>query len=685
MPNRPALPVADVLFSAKIFAAAMMAYGIAIYFDLSRPYWAVGTVYIVAHPLSGAITSKAVYRLFGTIAGGIMTVVLVPNLVNSPEILTIAIALWVGICLFVSLLDRTPRSYAFQLSGYTVLMAGLPLVDTPGNAFDTAVARVEEIGLGIICAALVSRIVFPRHAGPVLLGRVDAWLSNAATLVRDSFSGTASDAKVRERQRLASDAVDMRAFTTHVSYDASHHSELTDLMRGLQQRMVLLLPLLSTIEDHLAALRRLSTPATTEAERVFERVAAWVEHGADASPWKKAGLHRDIAAIEAANEQNFTWEGALLVNASHRLHNLVEIWSDCQSLRADIRDEKISSRSRRIIAASGQVRPHLDYGMAFVSALAAALAILLGTLFWIGSGQSDGMAVAQLAGVFCCILAAIDDPIPAMRKFVTINVWAALFAFVYIFAVLPIVDGFVPLVAALGLFLIPAGVCLAVPSLFLVGMGLCVNFIFMLVLSARLSMDLASFLNNNIATVLAGVCAMIATGLVKSIGAEASARRILRAAHREIATIMSRPKLDRDRIVHRLLDLLGLLAPRIAAVSPDSDVASADLLRDLRVGINLADLRDFRVEAPALADGPLGSLFSEVTDFYVGTTQGVARAPERLTNIIDACLAETFRAPGDGSSRKLRMLLASLRLCLFPDAADFGPVVPQREITRVAT
>ena len=48
--------LADVVFSLKTFAAAMLAYWIALYFDLSRPFWAVGTVYIIAHPLAGAIT-----------------------------------------------------------------------------------------------------------------------------------------------------------------------------------------------------------------------------------------------------------------------------------------------------------------------------------------------------------------------------------------------------------------------------------------------------------------------------------------------------------------------------------------------------------------------------------------------------------------------------------------------------
>ena len=77
----------------------------------AAPYWAVSTVFITVQPLAGATRSKAIYRVCGTVLGAIVAVILVPNLVNAPELLTLAIALWVGLCLYFSLLDRTPRSY----------------------------------------------------------------------------------------------------------------------------------------------------------------------------------------------------------------------------------------------------------------------------------------------------------------------------------------------------------------------------------------------------------------------------------------------------------------------------------------------------------------------------------------------------------------------------------------------
>lgn len=133
MSVRPVVTSGNVIFSLKTFLAAMLAYLIAISFDLDRPYWAVATVYIVAHPLSGAISSKSVFRLLGTLVGSFATLIMVPNLVNEPILLSGAIVLWVAACTFISLLDRTPRSYVSLLAGYTVLLAGLPLVSAPAN------------------------------------------------------------------------------------------------------------------------------------------------------------------------------------------------------------------------------------------------------------------------------------------------------------------------------------------------------------------------------------------------------------------------------------------------------------------------------------------------------------------------------------------------------------------------
>ncbi|WP_254503719.1 FUSC family protein, partial [Salmonella enterica] len=87
-------------------------------------------------------------------------------------ICSLVLAGWIGFCLFLSLLDRTPRAYAFVLAGYTASLIGFPGVAEPDAIFDTALVRLQEIGLGILCAVLIHRFVLPRPMTGQFVGKV---------------------------------------------------------------------------------------------------------------------------------------------------------------------------------------------------------------------------------------------------------------------------------------------------------------------------------------------------------------------------------------------------------------------------------------------------------------------------------------------------------------------------------
>jgi len=49
---------AAVIFALRTFAAAMLAFSIALLLDMPRPYWAMASVYITSNLFTGATTSK---------------------------------------------------------------------------------------------------------------------------------------------------------------------------------------------------------------------------------------------------------------------------------------------------------------------------------------------------------------------------------------------------------------------------------------------------------------------------------------------------------------------------------------------------------------------------------------------------------------------------------------------------
>ncbi len=661
MSARSVVTTGNVIFSLKTFLAAMLAYYIAIRFDLQRPFWAVATVYIVAHPLSGAISSKSHYRLLGTLVGGGATIIMVPNLVNEPILLSAAIIAWVSGCTFLSLLDRTPRSYVSLLAGYTVLLAGLPLVTAPANTFDTVVSRIEEIGLAILCASIVSHGVLPAHVGIVLLGRIDAWMARAHKLLAATATAEADEARSRiERHALAADVSDLRSFTVHLQYDGSGYRRAVSLVRSLQHRMVSFLPLLSELEDLRRALAMLSTPKSEQALSLIGGIASRSSNAAESSRAK-------INALASFGGPPL-WEHLLLANTARNLGDIHRISHESNSLREALGDENAARAARRFAAPDKMPAPHRDTGMALLSALAVAICLATTTFFWIASGWTEGMTFAQISGVLCCLLATMDDPVPAMRRFVGVTIGSAIAAFVYGFAILPMIDGFVPLVAALGLFLIPAGICLAVPSLAIIGMGLCINFPLLLALQAHQSSDFVTFANTGIATVLAMVWTIVVCGIFRSVRAETNARRLFSVTQKHVARIAAGRHAGAHVTHHRLLDVAGLFAARAAKLPPTSDVSDADLIRDLRAGLHITAMQERANEASMPIRYRAEALCSRLEVLYQLVPAERGEALENTLGMLDDLIQSTADMVAKDADTELLVHAAALRLCIAPEA-----------------
>ncbi len=665
---------ADVIFSLKTFIAAMLALAVALCFDLQNPYWAVGTVYIVSHPLSGASTSKAVYRLLGTAIGGTMTVILLPNLVNSPEILTLAISLWMGTCLAIALLDRTPRSYVFMLAGYTTALTAFPIVASPETAFTYAAARVVEIAVAIVCAAVVSRVILPRHAGPVLATRIDAWLKDGAALALGTLDGRYSDpGNAALIGRLSADAVDLHAFTTHVAYDTSGHRDMVGLARALQRRMIALLPITSGLADVLATLSPLNTDTPT-ITRLIDAVSAWLKRSQPLTTDQRQIFLQMMDEAESNTEGRSPWEQLLVENLVARLRDLIQIWSDCLDLKADI-----TSGSRHVLrwnrlGGSLDTQPmHKDYGMAIYSALVAMLSTCIATGVWIFTGWPQGSAAAMMAGVVCCLFAALDDPTPAIRGFITASLAAVVASFVLQFGIFPMVYSYWALAAALGFFLIPAGILMAKPKTMLLGLGFGVNLPNMLSLQGRLSLDLQTFLNSNTALIIGLVIACCTTALVRSVGAEWSARRLLHAGWADIAAATRRRQnSDGSGLLHRMIDRLGLAAPRLASLPAGAMLSANDVLKDLRNGMNTVDLQRLKSSLSAVDGAAVDAVLASVSDHYRAKRDGDGDPSGTLLATLDRSLSILDADAISTEAAGARRAMTGLRYNLFPDAPIFA-------------
>jgi uncharacterized membrane protein YccC len=689
-----------MLFSAKSFTSSMMAITIAQWAGLPRPFWAMMTAYIVASPLAGAVRSKAVFRFCGTFVGCTATLLMVPMLSNAPELLALALALWVAGCLYLSLLDRTPRAYVFMLAGYTAALIGFPTVETPLLLFDTASARVEEILLGITCATLVHSIVLPTGMAPPVLGLLDRalrdarqWFADLMRVPRAASPGHAATATTgtplqTDRQRLATDITQLRMLSTHVPFDTTHLRLTTATLHAMQNRMASLTSVFSAVEDRLQALQDAQGALPADVTEVLARMDRWLENADSADTAATADL---LDAIARLGERDNTvmappssaWTQALRLALSARLTELVQGWQECTSLRRDVDlglDGTLVS-TRKLDRTEPLM--HLDRGMAALSALAAFIAICVVCGFWMLTQWPMGSVAAMMASILCCFFATMDDPVPAIHVFLKFTAWSMPIAALYVLVWMPLVkDTFTLALVCAPLFLV-VGCFMARPATGLQGMALLLGVAGTLSGHDTATGDFVSFLNSSVAQLLGIVVAARTTKLVRSVGSDWMARRIQRATWRELGELAS-GRVDRARAegyAARTLDRIGLLAPRIAqSVGTPGDLPTRDALRDLRVGADLVALQSSRPHLPAEASAAVETLLTEAARFWSqrGTGRGAGTRPVALLACLDAALASvlppmlanpTRRLVPQGSSHQAVSALVGLRRALFPEAA----------------
>ncbi|MCC5099209.1 FUSC family protein [Xanthomonas campestris] len=736
------------LFSAKTFAAAIAALYVGLAGNLSRPYWAMATVYIVSQPLLGPTRAKGVYRVLGTLLAGAATLVMLPNLVETPLLLSAAMALWLSACLFLALLNRGPRGYAFLLAGYTTAFIGFPAVTAPEGIFDTVVARSEEIILGTVMAVLFAALVFPASVRPMLTARIGNWMQDAAQWCRQVLQRGPAQAP---RNRLAADLVQFEALIAFVRHDDPRHAGAAPALEQLRARMLLLLPVLSSIADRLDALHAASRPLPAELIALLEEIGAWVERaGPDAAQVAAlqpemisagdadadvavAGLRARIAALRPAVDDDL--QHLLLASLLLRLEELLDLWQDCRALESALlqgtalpalaaaaRDravpeaeagsevrlrstvpqrvdgsggdtsesssthadtapsqpasllQRLARSSSRLStdapATAGDAR-HIDYGMAAFSALSAGFALMAYCVLWIGIGWEGGGNGAMMAAVTAAFFAAQDDPAPSMLSFLTWAVVASVVAGIYLFGIFPAIHDFPMLVLVLAAVFLPLGALLHRPKTMLIALPLVVNLTALLSLQNTYNANIQSFVNAAVAMVLGIGFAVVLTRLFRSVGAEWSARRLVRQGWRTLAAAADgRGAQDRHQFAARMLDLLGLLAPRLAVAPPGSDLASVDMLTEIRVGLNILQLRRARHGLPPASIAAVDAILADVATHY---RQQVAHkrplpGPDTLRKRLDASLARVGQVPAGTHRDEALLGLIGLRSSLFVDA-----------------
>ncbi|MDK3025386.1 FUSC family protein [Cupriavidus taiwanensis] len=650
------------LFSLKAFAAAMLALYIALALGLARPYWAMATVYFVSHPLTGATRSKAAYRVAGTVLGATAAVATVPQLVNMPIVLMAAIALWISVLVYLSLLQRSPRSYVCLLAAYTLPIVALPAVSQPAQIFDIAVARIEEIVIGIVCAGLVGSVVFPAKVAPALRARADTWLADAAAWATDILGG--SPRAGHSRHRLAADILQLDQLISQLAYDTEGSHTLRHA-RALRRRMTMLMPLLSSLDSVLQALRSHAGGLPADLRAALAATAAWLAGAAATAPPATPDGWRSERGASG-------WHDRLAATAADQLQRLCALYGECRALQQGIGDHRAGTALARTEPgpeAAGQHHHH-DHGMLLFGAVSSGLAVFCAGLLWIFSGWEDGAGAVVVASIACCFFAAIDEPRRMAGAFVRWSTICLLISSAYLFLVVPHAHTFEALAAMLALPYLGIGLLVARPGFQLIAMLLSVNTAAFANVQAVFDADFLALFNTCLASAAAMVFAPLWSVAARPFGARAAARRLVRASWHDLAQAATLRASDGDaRLGARMLDRLGQLVPRLGAAG---DPLSADGFHALQVGYCALALHKALPELPAPARKPVRRVLAAVARHFRAQRRAGRRVPvpAGLATAVGEAMA-AVAASGRAGQRGTLGALVVLQVTLLP-----GPALP---------
>ncbi len=593
----PALQAdADALFfSVKSFAAAMLAYYLSLRIGLPKPYWAILTVYLVSQPSAGASLGRGVYRLAGTMAGAVATVAIVPNFVNNPIICSVAIAGWIGLCLYFALLDRTPRAYAFVLAGYTASLIGFPSVFNPGAVFETASVRVQEISLGILCTILMHRFVLPKRMTGQFLGKLSATLRDARRLAGEVLLGGSGQQVRHACKKLAVDMLGLQGLATHLPYDPASAKPRAKDRRLLHARLARLLLLAPGIEDRVRALHSGDHAAPDELPALLREIERWIGDGdkieKDGVAIQLIDRARSLRTRIAANAA--TPDERLAANLVRHLAEMLGLLHDCDRLERNI---TLGGRSRGAAAyqwpgrASGYVY-HRDHWKAARAALGATVGIVVGCLVWIWSAWPDGAMAVSVLGVCCSLYGTVDEPAPHVIQYTVGTVYGVAMSLAYSFLILPRVTDFPVLVAVLAPAFLFAGSLQARFPTMNMGFGITLTIPILAGLGTTYTGDFAGSLNTIIALFASLAFGLVSMTLLQTVPVDTAINRLLRPSRKDVRRHALGKGNAAAHWTNLMVDRMALLLPKMRLSKNSYSDALNDPLHHLRVGYTVGQLR----------------------------------------------------------------------------------------------
>lgn len=546
-------------------------------------------------------------------------------------------------------------------------------VDHPETMFDTVVARVSEIGLGIVVTTLVDGVIAPRSLGGTLRASLQRWLPSMKKWAKDVLDGHEADARGQhDRLKTLTDITSLSQLTALLRYDPTVDRDDLQHALAIQRRLLQIVPLLAAIGGRIVTLG--------EAERMalqpcLATARACLEAGSTPSP----DLADAVRRLPLDAGPSHPWQQLVHDALADMLTEMLTIWSEVSRIEL-----ALSGKAKLAPVLAQQVRdtrafplaPDVDHAVRMAAGILTAYVLLCG--LWYATGWHQGANAILLGTVALAFFGGGDEPGQAIAMFGRFAVLALVLAGTLCYGLLPLANDFVTFAMAMSLFMLPLGAWAPINpmAILILAFGLSnIN------LQGHYSpLDFGAFIEAGLASMLGIFVAFLGAGLFRAWGMQHQIHRFLRIEAREIARLShSATRRLRDIYIQRALDRISMMTARLAATGQIE--RSAGLLTRVRVGVNVADLRTIGTGL----DLEARQATERVLDRFRREFDAPQPSPQ-LLSLIDAALDALWPASNARHDRSNRAIhaLAGLRIALFERAPAWLPT-PLHAAMRAAT
>lgn len=411
--------------------AMILALWIAFVLELDEPYWALTSAAVVSFPTVGGVISKSIGRVFGSLLGACMAVLIAGHTLNDPWLFTLAIATWLGVCTYASNLYQNNVSYAFALAGYTAAIIAFSTVNITDTTsiFDIAQARVCEVITGILCGGFMMMVLPSTSDGDALLTSLRKmhnqllehaqllWRSEVTNQIRVSHEGVIN-------QILTLNLLRIQAFWSH--YRLRQQNNLLNYLLHQQLQLT----------SYISSLRRMMLNWPNPPEDLNAQLASLLEQLRDPE-MNKYTLAKQLLQLKPSDSTHYRQHAFWL-----RLRDFCWLYLRNERLLHKVENANMVAADEIEAPRVSRLTRHADITEAAYSGLRTFLCIVTACAYWINTQWDSGAAGVTLAAIGCVLYSSTASPINSVTLLTKSLIWLFVGCFIIKFGIMVQINDF---------------------------------------------------------------------------------------------------------------------------------------------------------------------------------------------------------------------------------------------------